>query len=119
MKHLMSFILGIALTFLGVFLLLSNIHVSSLSFYRLGNVNSDPILIILLIVFIITAIASDKKVCWVLVFVNIVLIILSVILGTRFTFAYMSALDLVLMICVFAVGLGLVLRDLVHNNKEV
>ena len=71
---------------LGVFLLLSNIHVSSLSFYILGNINSASILIIL-----------------------------SVILGTRFTFAYMSALDLVLMICVFAVGL--VLRGLVHNNK--
>lgn len=71
---------------LGVFLLLSNIHVSSLSFYILGNINSASILIIL-----------------------------SVILGTRFTFAYMSALDLVLMIYVFAVGL--VLRGLVHNNK--
>lgn len=71
---------------LGVFLLLSNIHVSSLSFYILGNINSASILIIL-----------------------------SVILGTRFTFAYMSALDLVLMIYVFVVGL--VLRGLVHNNK--
>lgn len=48
-----------------------------------------------------------------------VLIILSVISDTRFTFAYMSALDLVSMICVFALGLGLVLRGLVHNNKEV
>lgn len=119
MKHLMSFILGIALTILGVFLLLSNIHVSSLSFYSLGNLNSAPILIILLIVFIITAVASDKNVCWILVFVDIVLILLSVILGTRFTFAYMSALDLVSIICVFAVGLGLVLRGLVNKNKEV
>lgn len=117
MKQLLSFIGGIILTVFGIFLLLSNINVSSLSFCRVGGINSAPILIILLIISIVVSIVSDKKFWWVLVFADIVLIIVSVILGTRFSFKYMSAFDLVLMIGVFAVGLGLVLKGLIGSNK--
>lgn len=117
-NSLLSFISGILLFGLGVFLLLSNIRVSSLTFYRFGKVSSAPILIILFIVFIVLAVIKSHWVTWSLVVFDIILMIVSVIMGTNFSFKYMSAFDLLAMIVLMSVGLGLFLKGVLGVNKK-
>lgn len=112
MKQLGQFLLGLVLFGLGIFLLLDSIQISSLSFYRIGTVSTAPILLILLIIFIVVAVASKSNWTWLLVVLDIILIIVSVIFGTSFYFKHMSALNLVLMIGVFSVGIGLIIKSL-------
>lgn len=118
MKQLLQFLIGIALCGLGIFLLLSNINVSSLTFYRIGEISTAPILIILLIIFVIIAVVVSKWWSYLLVFIDIVGMIISVIIGTHFTFRSMSALTLVIMVAVFAIGVGLIIKSLFNISKD-
>lgn len=119
MKELLQFLLGIALFIFGIFLLLSNINISSIGFYRLGGrVSTGAILIILLIILIICAVVKTNLLTIGLVAADVIAIIVSVIMGTHFYLKSMSAFDLVLMIAIFAAGIGLTLKALFDVNKH-
>ena len=118
MNKILGFFLGIAMCFIGIWLLLSNINVDNISFYKLGNVNTAPILIIALIIFIVVAVVKSEWYTWTLVGLDIVMIIISVIMGTHFSLKHMSALQLILMVLLFAVGLGLIIRGLFVKDKK-
>lgn len=117
MKSLLNFLLGIIMCGLGVYLLLDNITVSSLNFYRLGSVNTAPVLIILLILFVVIAVVKSEWWSYLLIFIDFIGIIISVIMGTSFHLKPMSAFTLILMVVVFAVGLGLIIKSLFGLNK--
>lgn len=117
-KTTKELILGGVFFLLGIGFFLANINVGNLHFYMFGRVSSAPILVILLIVFIVLAIVKTKWYTVGLIFLDILLIIFSVIMGTNFTFKRMSALTLVLMVLVLSVGLGLIMKALMDREKK-
>lgn len=61
MKELLQFLLGIALTIIGVIIFLQNVVVSSFTlFYRMGRVNVGGILIVLIVVAFIAFIVKPN-----------------------------------------------------------
>ncbi len=98
---------GIAMAFAAVIILLLNIEVTDFGFYRIGNFSTAPVLIVIMVFLVIWGVATSKKLPWALAVVDVLLIILSVLMGTRFYFRRMNALTLVLVALMFAVGVGL------------
>lgn len=118
MKGTASFLFGIILMILGGIITLSNITVSSIGFYRVGRINSGVILILLLVVLIIAAIVFSKAWIWTIAFLDIIGIVISVVLGTRFRFAHITMLEMILMFGMFAVGAGLFLKGVLGMYKK-
>lgn len=117
MKAIVNFFCGVVLFFMGIWMLLSNIRVNDIHFYAIHGVNTAPILIGLFVVLIVLAIVNSKEWMWGLVLLDVIAMIVSVILGTRFSFTRMSALDLLLMLGALAVGIGLMIKGLIDAKK--
>lgn len=111
-------IIGVLLIVVSIVLLLMNIRVTTFRFFSIGNFNTAPVLIILLVILIIAGVLIPKKFPWVLVAVDIVLIIVSVLMGSVFQFQQMTAFTLIVMIGMFAVGWGLVLANIFYLKKH-
>ena len=118
MKQITGLLMGLVLTGLGIFLLLDSIQISSFGFYAFYGVNSAPILLILFAVFVILAVVVSSWWTWVLMVLDLIGIVVSVIMGTHFYFKHMTALTLVIMIAVLAVGLGLTIRNLFKKPEN-
>ena len=117
-NHFAEFLIGIAMMVAGLVILLMNIQVSSFGFFRIGNISSAPVLIILFIFLLIWAVMRGKAFHWVLVAADILCIIISVILGTSFYFNRMNVFTLLVMLGMFAVGAGLVLKNLSYMKNK-
>ncbi len=117
-NHFAEFIIGIAMMIAGLVILLMNIQVHSFGFFRIGKFSSAPVLIILFIFLLVWAIIRGKVFQWILVAADILCIIISVILGTEFYFNRMNAFTLLVMLGMFAVGVGLVLKNLSYMKNK-
>jgi hypothetical protein len=118
MSSVKRFFIGIILMIAGFYLLLSNIKVSTFGFYTFGGVNSAPILLILLFVLIVISVIHSRWYTWGLVGLNVLAIIGSVIMGTRFVFKTVTMLELIAMLGCLAIGLGFFISSLFGLNKE-
>ena len=109
---------GAAIAVLAVVILLMNIEVTTFGFFRIGPVSSAPILIITLVLLIIWAVISTKKIPWILAAVNILLIIISVLVGTTFRFRRMTAFTLVVIAAMLGIGIGLIILGSIRPKKR-
>lgn len=107
-----EFFIGIGMMIAGLTILLMKIHVLSFGFLSFGPISSAPVLLIIFIFLIIWAINRGETLQWILVLADVLCIIISVILGTRLYFERMSVFTLILMLGLFAAGVGLVLKNL-------
>lgn len=110
-NHFAEFLIGIAMMIAGLVILLMNIQVYSFGFFRIGNVSSAPVLLISFIFFLVWAVVRGKTFQWILVAADVLCIIISVLLGTSFYFNRMNVFTLLIMLGLFAVGAGLVLKN--------
>ena len=117
-SSILRMVLGIGLIVASIVILLMNIQVISFSFFRIGSVDSAPILLVVLVFLIVWAVASGKKLPFILAGADIVLIIVSVLIGTHFVFKQMNAFTLIVIIGMFAVGVGLLLSLLFSGKKD-
>lgn len=117
-NHFAEFMIGIAMAVAGIIILLMNIRVSSFGFYRIGNFSSAPVLVLLFIFFLIWAVIRGKLLQWILVAADILCIIISVILGTNFYFNRINAFTLLVMLGLFAIGTGLILKNVRYLDKK-
>ena len=112
-------IIGVALVVVSLVILLMNIRVTSFGFFRFGGrVNSAPILLVILIALIIWAVISGSKVPLILAGVDILLIIVSVLVGSVFTFTNMDAFTLIMILATSAVGVALYLVGVFQGGKR-
>lgn len=118
MKAVLDFFSGVVLFLVSVWMLLSNIRVNDIHFFSVYGVNSAPILIVLFVVLVVLAVVNGKEWLWTLVILDVIAMIISVILGTRFSLARMSALDLLLILGTLAIGLGLMIKGMIDVRKE-
>ena len=115
---MLRMMLGIGLGVTSIVILLMNIQVTSFSFFRFGQVDSGPILLVVLVFLIVWAVIAGKKLPFILAGVDVLLIIISVLVGTRFVFKRMSVFTLIVIVGMFAVGVGLVLSAVIQKKAE-
>ena len=109
---------GLAMAFVAVVILLLNIDVTNFGFYRIGQISTAPVLIVVMVMLVIWGVASDKKLPWILAAGDVLLIVLSVLMGTRFYFKRMSALTLIVIALMFAIGVGLIIAGRGGKNDD-
>lgn len=120
MKSLMSFLLGIVLTIVGAVLFLSNVKVTTFTFfYRYKDVNVTAILMLLLCIFFVAYIVYSNFVTGLILGILFLLFIISIILSMKFHIMYMSAFEVILILMTFFGGIGLTLRAIVHSRNEL
>ena len=111
-----TYIFGIILILVSLFMLFKNTYVTSFGFYSFGRVNTGAILIVLLILAVIFAVVKPSKFSKVLIGVILAGLVVSLLLGMRIGFMRMSVLDVLLMVVPLAVGVGLVLKGLLTKE---
>lgn len=107
-QRFLVMLIGVALVLVGIIILLLNIEVVDFGFYRFGRVNTAVILLILLIALVVWVFIAKKKMLpLVCILVDLLLMVISVIAGTRFVFRQMNAFVVVLIIVMIGAGIGL------------
>lgn len=111
-------LVGLVLIGLGIAMFFKSVRAYSWGFYRLGgSVSTGGILIALLLVDVVLLVATRHKAAKLALPVLIVLLVLSVILGTHLSFTG-SVLDLFLILVPAAVGAGLLLRAFLQKKED-
>ena len=101
MKELLQFLLGIALTIIGVIIFLQNVVVSSFTlFFRMGRVNVGGILIVLIVVAFIAFIVKPNM-----------------LTGLSLIGLCIAFLELALILGTIGVGVGFIIKGLLGVNK--
>lgn len=111
-----SYTFGVILILVGLFMLFKNTYVSTFAFYTLGRVNTGAILIVLLVLAVIYAVVRPSTLSKVMIGVVLAGLVVSLLLGMRIGFHYMSLSDVLLILAPLAVGVGLVLRGLLFKE---
>jgi hypothetical protein len=60
---------------------------------------------------------SSSKLAWGLAAADVLMIVISVLMGTRFYLRHMSALTLIVIVLMFAIGVGLIIAGGVGKRK--
>ena len=110
-------LVGIILIAFGLFMFFKSTRIYSWGFYRFGGtVSTGGIIIALILLDVVFLAAARHKITKILLPVLIVMLVLSIILGTRLSFTG-SLLDLFLILVPAAVGAGLLLRALLSKKE--
>ena len=118
-QKLLGLISGIILTIVGIVIMLTNIDVVSFGFYRIGRIDTAVVLLIILAAIIVwTVVAKKKLIPVIFIVVDILLMLVSVILGTRFHFRTTNALTVILIVGLIAVGIGIFLVNFFGLRKD-
>ena len=115
-KRGFEYIFGIILIAVSLFMIFKNTYVTTVSFYYFGRVNTGAILIVLLILAVIFAVAKPSTFSKALIGVILAGLVVSLILGMHISFKRMSVLDVILMVVPLAIGVGLVLKNLITKE---
>ena len=110
-------LIGAVLIGFGLIMFFKSVQGSSWGFYRLGGqVSTGGILIALILLDVVLLVATRHKAAKIALPILILMLVLSVILGTRLVFSG-SVLDLFLMLVPAAVGAGLLLRAFLMKQE--
>lgn len=119
MKSLMEFLLGIVLTVVGAVIFLTNVKVSSFTFfYRYNGTNITAILILLMCILLVVYIVYPNFLTGLLLGIAFMVFLVSVVLSMKFYISYMSALEVIVILATFCSGIGLTIRGIVHAKDE-
>ena len=118
MEHKKGFdcIFGVILILVSLFMIFKNTYVTTISFYYFGRVNTGAILVVLLVLAVIFAVARPSAFSHVLIGVILAGLVISLLMGMHIGFRRMSVLDVILMVIPLAVGVGLVLKNLLTSQ---
>lgn len=111
-----EYIIGSILLAFGIFMLFKSIRIYSIDFYRFGSISTGAILIGLLFILGIIMVIWYKPFMKYIAFGIVLLIVASIILGTRLHFTG-SLVDLLLMLVPIVVGSGLFIRGAIVGRK--
>ena len=116
----MNFLLGIVLTIVGAILFLTNVKVSSFTFfYRYNGTNITAILILLMCILVVVYIVYPNFVTGLLLGIAFLAFFVSVIMSMKFYIVHMSALEVMVILGTFCSGIGLTLRGIVHAKDDL
>ena len=110
MKELLQFLLGIALTIIGVIIFLQNVVVSSFTlFFRMGRVNVGGILIVLIVVAFIAFIVKPNMLTGLSLIGLCIAFFVCLVISLNVSMRYMSGLELALILGTIGVGVGFII----------
>ena len=116
-KRDMLMLIGAVLVGVGLVMFFKAVRGSSWDFYRLGGrVSTGGILLVLILLDVVLLAATRHKAAKIALPILIVMLVISVILGTHLVFNA-SVLDMLLMLVPAAVGAGLLLRALFMKKE--
>ena len=109
--------IGWILVVIGLFMLFKMVRVSSFEFYCIGRVNTSAIVLVLLILSAIAVVVDKNKFTVGCLVASLAFLVVSLILGIRFYFAYSSLVDILLVLVPVIVGTGLIIKSALHKRK--
>lgn len=109
---------GWVLVIIGLFMLFKMVRVSSVEFYSFGRLNTSAIVLTLLILSAIAVVVKMNKFTVGCLVLSLVLLVVSLIMGTKLYFAYVTLTDILLVIVPVVLGTGLILQSVFHKRKE-
>lgn len=115
-NHSIEFLIGIILLSSGLFILAQKVTVSSgwHSYYIGGMTFSSGLVTIPLILsFIWYIIKPSKKAPRICLIISAILVVLSIILNTRFYFSQATLFDYIVIFGLISLGIGLIIKDYV------
>ena len=104
-------IIGSILVAIGLVMLFKSMRISSFGFWSIRGFSTSGIIIVLMIVSGIAVVVKTNKITKGCMIGTLCILIISVIMGTRIHFTYMSVLDLFLILAPLVVGVGLLIRS--------
>ena len=114
-NHSIEFLIGIILLCSGLFILAQKVTVSSGWHTFYVGFSSGLVTIPLILSLIWYIVKPTKKAPRICLIISAVLLVLSIIMNTRFYFSYATLFDYIVIFGLIALGIGLILRD--YFNK--
>ena len=108
--------IGIGLIVLSIFMLFRSIRVMSIGFLKVGAISTAGILITFIIISAIAFLVRKNKVTIGLLIASFVALVLSIILGTRLYFTFLTLIDLLLIFVPAVVGIALIIKDILDKK---
>ena len=110
--------IGWVLVIIGLFMLFKMVRVSSFGFYRIGRVSTSAIVLVLLIISSISVVVNKNRFTFGCFVMSLCLLVVALLLGTEFYFAYSSLTDILLVFVPVVVGAGLVIKSAFEKHKD-
>ena len=111
-------IIGWVLVVIGLFMLFKMVRVTSFGFYRIGRMSTSAIILVLLVLSAIAVIVKKNKITFGCLIMSLVLLVLSLILGTELHFMYVTLVDILLVLIPTIVGTALLIRCSFEDRKN-
>ncbi|MCR4678263.1 MAG: hypothetical protein K5679_05865 [Lachnospiraceae bacterium] len=111
-------IIGWVLVVIGLFMLFKMVRVTSFGFYRIGRMSTSAIILVLLVLSAIAVIVKKNKITFGCLIMSLVLLVLSLILGTELHFMYVTLVDILLVLIPTIVGTALLIRCSFEDRKS-
>ena len=113
---IIEFVIGLAMSLSGAYMLISRVVVAS-SFWNWGGYNSFGLSLIPLIFGVAFVFFSGKSVIgWILIFASVIFIASGILMNLQIYFQPTSLFNTVIMLVLFAGGIGLIARAVVSSE---
>lgn len=109
---------GWVLVIIGLFMLFKMVRVSSFGFYRIGRMSTSAIVLVLLIISAIAVVVNKNKFTWGCFVLSLSLLVVALLLGTEFYFAYSSLTDILLVLVPVVIGAGLIIKGAIEKHQK-
>lgn len=109
---------GWVLVIIGLFMLFKTVRVSSFGFYRIGRMSTSAIVLVLLIISAIAVVVNKNKFTWGCFVLSLSLLVVALLLGTEFYFAYSSLTDILLVLVPVVIGAGLIIKGAIEKHQK-
>ncbi len=117
-----SFLAGLALFVLGVFLITQNTVVRTgfnLGFFTGGYNPPTGVLLIPILIGIVMLFLMDKQIWgWIVIFIGVCIILIGILMGLEIQFKQTSLFITILMYGCAAAGAGLMIKGVIQSNKK-
>ena len=111
-----EFLIGLTMTIAGGYMLISRVVVTS-GFWNWGGYNSFGLSLIPLIFGIGIVFFNGKSIVgWLLIFASVIIVVSGILMNLQIYFQPTSLFNTVIMLVLFAGGLGLIARAVVMNS---
>ena len=114
-----EFLIGLGMTIAGGYMLISRVVVSS-SFWNWGGYSSFGLTLVPLVIGIALVFFNGRSIIgWLLVFACVVIIVSSILMNLQIYFQPTSLFNTIIMLVLFAGGIGLIARGVMaHGEPE-
>jgi hypothetical protein len=113
---LIEFLIGLAMTISGAYMLISRVIVTS-SFWNWGGYNTFGLTLIPLFIGIVLVFFSGRSIVgWLLIFISVVIIGSGILMNLQIYFQPTSLFNTVIMLILFAGGIGLIARAVAKHG---